>query len=73
MSEAFKNMSVKVSVSVKALRVPTNMYEDMLLSDDEILTKLDGELYLGKYLVIADESIDEIDVDFECNMVGNDE
>ena len=73
MSEAFKNMSVKVSVSVKALRVPTNMYEDMLLSDDEILTKLDGELYLGKYLVIADESIDEIDVDFECNMVDNDE
>ena len=73
MSEAFKNMSVKVSVSVKALRVPTNMYEDMLLSDDEVLTKSDGELYLGKYLVIADESIDEIDVDFECNMVGNDE
>lgn len=73
MSEAFKNISVTLSVSVKAVRVPVDMYEDMLLSDDEILTKLDGELYLGKYLVIADESIDEVDVDFECNMVDNDE
>jgi len=70
MSEAFKNTSVTVSVSVKALRVPIDMYEDMLLSDDEVLTKLDGELYLGKYLVIADESIDEVDVDFECEVVS---
>ena len=73
MSKAIKDISVTLSVSVKAVRVPVDMYEEMLLSDDEVLTKLDGELYLGKYLVIADESIDEIDVDFECNMVDNDE
>lgn len=73
MSKVIKDISVTLSVSVKAVRVPINMYEDMLLSDEEVLTKLDGELYLGKYLVIADKSLDEIDIDFECNMVDNDE
>ena len=73
MSKATKNISVTLSVSVKSVRVPVDMYKDMLLSDDEVINKIDGELYLGKYLVVADESIDEVDVDFECNIVDNDE
>ena len=73
MSKATKNINVTLSVSVKSVRVPVGMYEDMLLSDDEVINKIDGELYLGKHLVVADESIDEVDVDFECNIVDNDE
>ena len=73
MSKATKNISVTLSVSVKSVRVPVDMYEDMLLSDDEVINKIGGELYLGKHLVVADESINEVDVDFECNLVDNDE
>ena len=58
---------------MKSVRVPVDMYQDMLLSDDEVINKVDGKLYLGKHLVVADESIDEVDVDFECNLVDNDE
>ena len=73
MSKATKNISVTLSVSVKSVRVPVDMYEDMLLSDDEVINKIDGELYLGKHLVVSDESINEVDIDFECNIVDNDE
>lgn len=37
----------------------------MLLTDSPIISKLGGELYFDKYLVIADESLDCVDFDFE--------
>ena len=54
-----------LSLSVKAVRVPIKLYEDMLLRDSDRLSKLGGELYFDKYLVIADESLDCVDFDFE--------
>lgn len=60
-----KLTKLTLSLSVKAIRVPINLYEDMLLTDNPIMSKLGGELYLDKYLVIADESLDCIDFDFE--------
>lgn len=73
MSEAFKNTSVTVSVTIKTIRAPIKMYEEMLLWDDPVISKSDGKLYLGKFLIVADESLDEIDIDFECNMVDDDD
>ena len=60
-----KLTNLTLSLSVKAIRVPTGLYENMLLSDNPIISKLGGELYFDKYLVIADESLDCIDFDFE--------
>lgn len=68
-----KNIDVTLSVSIKTIRAPIELYEEMLLSDDPVLSKSKGKLYLGKFLIVADESLDEIDIDFECNMVDNDE
>lgn len=68
-----KLTKLTLSLSVKAMRVPIILYEGMLLTDNPIMSKLGGELYLGKFLIVADESLDEIDIDFECNMVDNDE
>ena len=70
MSEAFKNTSVTVSVTIKTIRAPIELYEEMLMSDDPVLSKSDGKLYLGKFLIVADESLDEIDIDFECEVVS---
>ena len=41
----------------------------MLLTDNPITSKLGGELYFDKYLVIADESLDCVDFDFEYGVV----
>lgn len=60
-----KLTKLTLSLSVKAVRVPVKLYEDMLLTDNPIISKLGGELYFDKYLVIADESLDCIDFDFE--------
>lgn len=68
MSEAFRNIDVKLLVTIKTIRAPIKLYEEMLLWDDPVLSKSDGKLHLGKFLIVADESLDEIDIDFECNM-----
>lgn len=60
-----KLTKLTLSLSVKAIRVPINLYEEMLLSDNPIMSKLGGELYFDKYLVIADESLECVDFDFE--------
>ena len=60
-----------LSLSVKAVRVPIKLYEDMLLTDNPIVRKLGNELYFDKYLVIADESLDCVDFDFEYGVVPN--
>lgn len=73
MSKVFRNIDVTLSVTIKTIRAPIKLYEDMLLCDDPVLSKSDGKLYLGKFLIVADESIDEVDIDFECNMVDNDD
>lgn len=67
-----KLTKLTLSLSVKAVRVPIGLYEDMLLTDNPIISKLGGELYFDKYLVIADESLDCIDFDFEYG-VSSDE
>lgn len=67
-----KLTKLTLSLSVKAVRVPIELYEDMLLTDNPIISKLGGELYFDKYLVIADESLDCIDFDFEYG-VSSDE
>lgn len=66
-----KLTKLTLSLSVKAIRVPINLYEEMLLSDNPIMSKLGGELYFDKYLVIADESLDCVDFDFEYEVVSN--
>ena len=67
-----KLTKLTLSLSVKAIRVPIELYEDMLLTDNPIISKLGGELYFDKYLVIADESLDCVDFDFEYG-VSSDE
>ena len=66
-----KLIKLTLSLSVKSIRVPISLYEDMLLTDNPIMSKLGGELYFDKYLVIADESIDCVDFDFEYGVVSN--
>ena len=68
-----KLTKLTLSLSVKAVRVPINLYEEMLLSDNPIISKLGGEMYFDKYLVIADESLDCVDSDFEYGVTSNDE
>ena len=60
-----KLTTLTLSLSVKSVRVPISLYEDMLLTDNPIMSKLGGELYFDKYLVIADESLSCVDFDFE--------
>ena len=67
-----KLTKLTLSLSVKAVRVPIKLYEDMLLTDNPIISKLGGELYFDKYLVIADESLDCIDFDFEYRVFTED-
>lgn len=67
-----KLTKLTLSLSVKAIRVPINLYEEMLLSDNPIMSKLGGEIYFDKYLVIADESLDCVDFDFEYGVVADD-
>ena len=45
----------------------------MLLTDNPIMSKLGGELYFDKYLVIADESLECVDFDFEYGVSSDDE
>lgn len=66
-----KLTKLTLSLSVKAVRVPIELYEDMLLTDNPIISKLGGELYFDKYLVIADESLDCIDFDFEYGVTSD--
>ena len=66
-----KLTKLTLSLSVKAIRVPINLYEDMLISDNPIMSKLGGEMYFDKYLIIADESLDCIDFDFEYGVTGD--
>ena len=66
-----KLTKLTLSLSVKAVRVPIKLYEEMLLSDNTIISKLGGELYFDKYLVIADESLDCIDFHFEYGVTGD--
>ena len=66
-----KLTKLTLSLSVKAVRVPISLYEDMLLSDNPIISKLGGELYYDKYLVIADESLDCVDFDFEYGVTSD--
>ena len=68
-----KLTKLTLTLSVKSIRVPISLYEDMLLTDNPIMSKLGGELYFDKYLVIADESLDCIDFDFEYGVTPNDE
>lgn len=68
-----KLTKLTLSLSIKAVRVPIELYEDMLLTDNPIISKLGGELYFDKYLVIADESLDCVDFDFEYGVTSNDE
>lgn len=67
-----KLTKLTLSLSVKAVRVPISLYEGMLLTDNPIISKLGGELYFDKYLVIADESLDCVDFDFEYGVVADD-
>ena len=60
-----------LSLSIKAVRVPIELYEGMLLTENTIVRKLGGELYFDKYLVIADESLDCVDFDFEYEVVAD--
>ena len=62
-----------LSLSVKAVRVPIKLYEDMLLTDNPIISKLGGEMYFDRYLIIADESLDCVDFDFEYGVFTDDE
>ena len=66
-----KLTKLTLSLSVKAVRVPISLYEDMLLTDNPIMSKLGGELYFDKYLVIADESLDCVDFDFEYGVTSD--
>lgn len=66
-----KLTKLTLSLSVKAVRVPIELYEVMLLTDNPIISKLGGELYFDKYLVIADESLECVDFDFEYGVVSN--
>ena len=66
-----KLTKLTLSLSVKAIRVPINLYEEMLLSDNPIMSKLGGEIYFDKYLVIADESLDCVDFDFEYGVTSD--
>ena len=68
-----KLTKLTLSLSVKAVRVPIKLYGDMLLSDNPIISKLGDELYFDKYLVIADESLDCVDFDFEYGVTSDDE
>ena len=68
-----KLTKLTLSLSAKAVRVPIKLYEDMLLTDNPIISKLGGEMYFDKYLVIADESLDCVDFDFEYGVTSNDE
>ena len=68
-----KLTKLTLSLSVKAVRVPIKLYEDMLLTDNPIISVLGGELYFDKYLVIADESLDCVDFDFEYGVTSDDE
>lgn len=73
MNSSPKITKLTLSLSVKAVRVPIKLYDDMLLTDNPIISKLGKELYFDKYLVIADESLDCIDFDFEYGVTSNDE
>ena len=66
-----KLTKLTLSLSVKAICVPISLYEEMLLTDIPIIRKLGGELYFDKYLVIADESLDCVDFDFEYGVVAD--
>ena len=66
-----KLTKLTLSLSVKAIRVPISLYEDMLLTDNPIISKLGGELYFDKYLVIADGSLDCVDFDFEYGVTSD--
>ena len=66
-----KITKLTLSLSVKAVRVPIGLYEDMLLTDNPIMSKLGGELYFDKYVVIADESLDCVDFDFEYGVTSD--
>lgn len=66
-----KITKLNLSLSVKAIRVPINLYEEMLLSDNPVMSELGGEIYFDKYLVIADESLDCVDFDFEYGVVAD--
>ena len=66
-----KLTKLALSVTIKTIRAPIKLYEEMLLWDDTVISKSDGKLYLGKFLIVADDSLDEIDIDFECNMVDD--
>ena len=68
-----KLTKLTLSLSVKTIRVPIKLYGDMLLSDNPIISKLGDELYFDKYLVIADESLDCVDFDFEYGVTSDDE
>ena len=73
MNSSPKLTKLTISLSVKAIRVPISLYEDMSLTDNPIMSKLGGELYFDKYLVIADESLDCVDFDFEYGVPSNDD
>ena len=72
MNSSPKLTKITLSLSVKAVRVPIKLYEDMLLTDNPIISKIGGELYFDKYLVIADESLDCVDFDFEYGVISDD-
>ena len=72
-NSAPKLTTLTLSLSVKSIRVPISLYEDMLLTDNPIISKLGGELYFDKYLVMADESLECVDFDFEYGVSSNDE
>lgn len=64
-------MNLTLSLSIKAICVPISLYEYMLLTDSPIISKLNGELYFDKYLVIPDETLDQVEFDFDYGMVEN--
>ena len=66
-----KLSKLTLSLSVKAIRVPISLYEEMLLTDNPIIRKLGGEIYFDKYVVIADELLDCVDFDFEYEVVAD--
>ena len=66
-----KLTKLTLSLSVKAVRVPIKLYEEMLLTVNPIVKKLGNELYFDKYLVVADESLDCVDFDFEYEVVAD--
>ena len=68
-----KLTKLTLSLSVKAVRVPIKLYEDMLLTDNPIISILADELYFDKYLVIADESLDCVEFDFEYGVTSDDD